>query len=174
MRIALRNDDSGISDVSNTTMRAVLGSTGRTDSGLVQGVHQVQVVRVVGLMLIAGVKVALLLDRKAIDPASVQHCDCEGVRRVVEVRSVQPSLAAMTAVVERHGVYVNPAIARSSQFDPHGQPVDVGDVPEIDERLEARLQVVGIDREIKIPVFPGLPPNQHVNAPATTDPVSDS
>jgi hypothetical protein len=141
---------------------------------MVQGIELGQVVRVLGLMLIPSVKAALLLDRKTTDLASVKCPNVEGVRRVVELRPVQPSLATMTGVIERHGVHVNPAFTWPSQFDPDGQPVSVVDVPEIVECLEARLQVIGIDCQIEIPVFPGLPSNKRIYAPTTADPVSDS
>lgn len=80
----------------------------------------------------------------------------------------------MTGGVERHGVHVNQAFARPPQLDPYGQPVSVGGIPEIGECPEARLQVIRIDGEIEIPVFPGLPSNKRVNAPTTANPMWDS
>ena len=136
------------------------------------GVKLSQVVNVLGLLLIVGVELALLSHRQAVDPAAVERASRERTGRVVEMRTIKSRLAAMTVGVELHGVHVDPPIVRGSQLDPYGQPVRLGDVTEIVECEQACLQVIRVDREIKVPMVAGLPPDQGRNTPAAADPVA--
>ncbi len=88
------------------------------------------------------------------------------------MRTIEPGLAPVTVGVELHGVHVDPPIVRGSQLDPYGQPVRLGDVTEIGEGEQARLQVIRVHRKIKVPMVAGLPPDQDRNTPAAADPVA--
>lgn len=125
-------------------------------------------------MLIAGMEDALLMDRQAADPASPQRPVREGAGRVIEVRAVQAGLPAVTALVERDGMHVDPAIARRPQLNPRRQLIRLGGIPENTERVQALLQVTRIDRKIKIAVFAGLPAGQDCDTPAAANPGTDA
>jgi hypothetical protein len=132
-----------------------------------------EIMDVLRAMLIPGAKPALLLRGQAVDRAVADCPGGESGRRIVEVAAVQVRLMAVTVRAEVHRVHVDPACARCPQFDPCRQPVRFGRIAQLTEHLQAGVQVLRIDGQVKVAVLPGLPPGQRGNSPAAARPVTN-
>jgi hypothetical protein len=80
----------------------------------------------------------------------------------------------VTVFVERHGMYVHPAVARRPQLNPHRQLIRLGHIPQNAERVQALREIIRVNGQIKITVLAALPAGQGGDAPAAAYPGADA
>ena len=90
----------------------------------------------------------------------------EAATRIGEEATVEIRLAPISIEVEAPGMQVNPSRARGRQLDAHRTPIRLDHVSHTSERTQCSGVVIGIDREIEVPMCARVPVHERVDTPA--------